>query len=202
MKVRLATHMDRKRWDDFVWKAEDSSIFHLFDWKEIFENSYHLKTFYLMAEASGHIKGILPLVFFKGWMKKGFLLSFPISEDGGICAENKEAGSLLLESSIRIAEAEKSGYIEFRHNRRFRNLISETSKVTMQLQLESDPQRLWKSFKAKVRNQVRKAKKSGLKIETGTAEDTDRFYEIFVINMRNLGMPTHSKSFFKDVMDA
>ena len=58
----------------------------------------------------------------------------------------------------------------------------------------------WKSLDAKVRNQVRKAEKSGVSVQWGREDRLDEFYEVFCVNMRDLGSPTHAKAFFAAVL--
>jgi len=58
----------------------------------------------------------------------------------------------------------------------------------------------WKGLDAKVRNQVRKAEKSGVTVSWGREERLDEFYEVFCVNMRDLGSPTHAKAFFAAVL--
>jgi len=58
----------------------------------------------------------------------------------------------------------------------------------------------WKRLDAKVRNQVRKAEKSGVTVRWGREERLDEFYEVFCVNMRDLGSPTHAKGFFAAVL--
>jgi len=59
-----------------------------------------------------------------------------------------------------------------------------------------DPERLWKALDPKVRNQVRKATKSGLRVELGGQELLEQFYPVFAENMRDLGSPVHRYTLF------
>src|SRR5437773_2502794 len=61
---------------------------------------------------------------------------------------------------------------------------------------------MWEALDRKVRNQVRKAEKSGLICETGGAELLDDFYPIFATNMRDLGTPVYARRFFAEVLAA
>jgi hypothetical protein len=63
-----------------------------------------------------------------------------------------------------------------------------------------DADAYWKGLDAKVRNQVRKAEKSGVSVRWGREERLDEFYEVFCVNMRDLGSPTHAKGFFAAVL--
>jgi len=58
----------------------------------------------------------------------------------------------------------------------------------------------WKSLDAKVRNQVRKAEKSGVTVVWGREDRLDDFYSVFCVNMRDLGSPTHAREFFSAVL--
>jgi len=75
-------------------------------------------------------------------------------------------------------------------------------KVNLFLPLPKDPGRLWSQLEAKVRNQVRKAERSGLSVEFGQSERLDEFYETFAHNMRDLGSPVHARRFFQAILDA
>lgn len=127
-------------------------------------------------------------------------MSLPVSDDGGFCVKDKEAYDFLLEKAIEIARGEKADYIEFHHKKRYMGLATKEAKVSMWLRLDSDYQRMWKNFDNKVRNQVRKASKSGLEIKTGGMEEIDRFYKVYAVNMRDLGVPSHGKKFFRDIV--
>lgn len=58
----------------------------------------------------------------------------------------------------------------------------------------------WKGLDAKVRNQVRKAEKSGVTVKWGREDRLEEFYRVFCVNMRDLGSPTHARGFFESVL--
>jgi len=59
---------------------------------------------------------------------------------------------------------------------------------------------LFKSFKSKLRSQIRRPLKSGLYTKIGGIELIDDFYNVFSVNMRDLGSPVHSKTLIKNVL--
>jgi len=75
------------------------------------------------------------------------------------------------------------------------------SKVTLTLELKNSPDQMWKLFDAKLRNQIRKSLRSGLKATWTGAEGLADFYEVFATNMRDLGSPVHSWMFFASIFD-
>ena len=72
----------------------------------------------------------------------------------------------------------------------------------MILDLAPDTDAQWRSFNAKLRNQIRKAQKSGLQFVAGHLELLDGFYEVFARNMRDLGTPVYPKNFFHNILEA
>lgn len=79
---------------------------------------------------------------------------------------------------------------------------SRRHKVAMWRPLESSAEALWTALDRKVRNQVRKAEKSGLRVQHGGAELLDPFYRVFCRTMRDLGTPVYGKAFFAEVLAA
>jgi FemAB-related protein (PEP-CTERM system-associated) len=61
---------------------------------------------------------------------------------------------------------------------------------------------IWERFDRKVRNQIRKAEKSGLTAEVGRAELLPDFYAVFARNMRDLGTPVYTRRLFDEVLRA
>ena len=71
----------------------------------------------------------------------------------------------------------------------------------MLLNLPESSEALMKSFKAKLRSQIRKPVKEGLKAKVGGLEFLNDFYHVFCINMRDLGSPVHSKKLMRNVLE-
>jgi FemAB-related protein (PEP-CTERM system-associated) len=71
----------------------------------------------------------------------------------------------------------------------------------MILELRHSSEVQWKAFDAKLRNQIRKAQKSGLTFRRGQLDLIEDFYEVFARNMRDLGTPVYPKKFFSNVME-
>jgi FemAB-related protein (PEP-CTERM system-associated) len=69
-------------------------------------------------------------------------------------------------------------------------------KVRIVRPLPEGSEQLLSSFKSKLRSQIRKPIREGLHSAIGGLELLTGFYEVFSINMRDLGSPVHSKKFF------
>ena len=75
-----------------------------------------------------------------------------------------------------------------------------SSKVSMRLDLSETPDLLWKRFPAKLRSQIKRAQQEAMTVRIGRADELDAFYEVFSVNMRDLGTPVYGKSFFASIL--
>ena len=181
-------------------------------------------------KAQSSIVGILPLVHLKHFIFGNSLISVPFFDLGGILADDEEAENILISEAIKLGQKLKANNIELRHAEPLKllnNSLQEDSstpgtpgqsckfcqkqgrslaittklhKVRMLLELPESSEILMKSFKSKLRSQVKRPMKDGLISKIGGLELLDNFYDIFLINMRDLGSPVHSKKLIYNVL--
>ena len=195
---------DEAAWDSFVNTAEQGTCYHLFRWKQVINDSFGHNGYYLAAfDEHGVCRGILPLVHMKSRLFGNFLVSVPFVNYGGVVCNDSAVARLLLTEADRLRDSLGAAHAELRHIAHpIDGLPSREHKVTMILDLAADEELQWKSFNAKLRNQIRKAQKSGLTVTVGKHDLLDGFYEVFARNMRDLGTPVYPKSFFENVLRA
>ena len=203
MIVRTADRRDSRAIDEYCGRAEEASLYHSYRWCSIIEDCFAHKCHYLLCEDDGGtIRGILPMVHMKSMMFGNFLASMPYFNYGGVCADDEEGRDLLIAEAVRIAGQSCVSHIEFRQEELLDNGFPvKTSKVSMRLALPSSPDDLWKSFPSKLRSQVRKPQKSGMKIRIGREDELDSFYQVFSVCMRDLGTPVYPKFFFRSILE-
>jgi len=194
---------DATAWDAFVASHVHSTNYHQYAWRKVIENSFGHTTYYLVTrDGENEICGVLPLVHMKSALFGSFLVSLPFFNYGGLLYSDDNAGCILLDKVRCLLRDVSADHAELRHfNSCLEGLETKLHKVTMILDLEKDEETQWKAFDAKVRNQVRKAQKNGLKAITGHIELLDGFYEVFCRNMRDLGTPVYSKDFFRNILE-
>jgi len=202
-------------WDAYVRSHSRATLYHLFAWKTVIEKAYGHKTYYIAAvdaSSGNRLTGILPLIYLKHFIFGNHLISIPFFDMGGILADNEETEKALLEEAIKLARSLKADSIELRHTHvhsysKPLNIsgsitsVSKTNKVRMLLELPETSKVLMKSFKSKLRSQILKPTKEGLESKIGGMELLDLFYRVFLINMRDLGSPVHSKKLMQNVME-
>jgi serine/alanine adding enzyme len=194
------------RWAEFVDGCPGANIAHLPKWGKVIEEGLGHKAKYLLAVDGEKVIGVLPLFMIKTWTLSRYMVSIPWIDYGGVCAKDIETEKLLLSEAKRMAVAQKAKYIEFRsinvdpHISNFPNLYLRRDKVTFLLELDGDLDVMMKKFDSKLRNQIRKAKKSGLTTEFAGIEKLHDFYKIFAWRMRGLGTPVWGVKFFETIL--
>lgn len=184
--------------------SNDARCYHLTGWKDVIEQSFGHTTWYLLSEDErGAINGILPLVQLKSQLFGNFAVSLPYFNYGGLCADNAEISDHLADGAIQCAKENGAEHIELRQNNPMEiGWQVKKSKVSMFLPLPPTPAELWESFPSKLRSQVQRPIKQGMYARVGREDRLEDFYEVFSVNMRDLGTPVYSKEFFRGILHA
>ncbi len=199
INVNLA--LSARRWDEFVNSRPAASGYHLASWATVFNKAFGHDTRYLAAEAEGRIVGILPLVVFKSRFLRRFSVSLPFVNYGGVVADTPEVERALVDAAIDETRAMGGEYLELRHTRQvFPSFPSKQHKVAMILPLAENEEKQWSALDRKIRNQVRKAEKSQLRVTQGGVELVEPFYDVFARNMRDLGTPVYPRQWFQQIL--
>ena len=175
--------------------------YHKHAWMRVVSEAFGHQSKYLVAERGNVTVGVLPVVGFNSRLFGRFMVSMPFLNYGGVLADDVEAERALLAHAIELTRHSGGRHLELRHDRQhFSELAAKRHKVAMELRLAATAEDQWRVLDRKLRNQVRKAEKSGLQIHDGSTELLDRFYDVFARNMRDLGTPVYAKEFFRRVL--
>lgn len=191
------------RCDAFVRRQPDAKLCHLTAWSEMLTRKLGYECHYLALRDGEEVHGILPLTHVRSRLFGNRLISHGFSNYGGPLVRDETALQNLFERAVALAEEVGCASIEFRNTRAMPYELPEREhKISMHLRLDRDPETLWKGFDAKVRNQVRKAEKSGLQALDGQREFLDDFYHLYSLRMRELGTPCYSRRVMEAILDS
>lgn len=195
---------DRHAWDEYVHSSDLATNYHRYGWRNVVENSFGHPCHYLAArDNSDALVGILPLVYMQSRLFGKFLVSLPFFNYGGLLCNDREIGEALLAEAELLRQELGAEHVELRHSEPWQgDLPAKQHKVCMKLELASTAEAQWQAFNAKLRNQIRKAEKSGCTAVVGGQELLADFYTVFVRNMRDLGTPVYSQKLFAEVLNA
>ncbi len=210
LTFKTSATADRDAWNGFLRSRPDANLCHAHEWKTIMEKAYSKACYYLQAMDGTDCVGVLPLVHMKGPLTGNRLVSLPFLDQGGPLVSSENVAAVLWDECLELARRVDASGVDIRgplfkgavENDGTRATKEEpSSRKTFTLPLPEDPDVLWKSFKTKVRNQVRKAEKEGLTTEMVGPDRLGAFYEIFCRNMRDLGSPVHGLCLFEAVFE-
>ena len=187
-------------WDAFCAARPDAAVGHASAWAAVFREAYGLAPLYLEArDSAGGLGGVLPLVRFRTLRGRRELVSLPFLDVAGIVAGDPSAEDALLAAALDLARQHRVHAVELRQTAPPCGAPAHAAadRVDLALPLAATEEVQWQSLPAKVRNQTRKAQSEGLRIASGPSESLRRaFYEVFRVNMRDLGSPVHGERFF------
>ena len=206
LEVRRATAEDAEEWDQFVESQPQGRFCHLWGFRHVLENVFGYHCIYLKFSLGNKLVAIFPSIKVS---RRGWLISQPFNEYGGPLIHELASGQIQNLSSLLLAETqrEKCQAIEVRGGIGCEEAALAAgwkkqplhSYATLEL---SDPEFLWKKMISyEARKGVNKARKSGLRNEVrrGIAAVQDPFYDLYLISMKRLGVPPHSKKYFDEL---
>jgi len=182
--------------------TKPAHLAHAPEWASIIQRTYGHTPLYLHAVDTDGQPGLLPAFVVRRPLAGTIVTSMPFLDGGGPSASPALAAGLV---ERLLAEARRVGAtaVEIRSSVRLGiRWAPAEHKVNLILALPGAPAGLWNGFDKGVRNQVRKAERSGLSIVTGGLDRLDAFYGVFVGRMRELGSPVHARAFFVSILEA
>lgn len=188
--------------DDFVRHHLKASPWHFCCVREVIQRVFGKQDVSLVArDADGRILGVLPLVRLKSRLFGDFLVSIPYFNYGGPLAVDGATETRLLEAAVKRCEVLGVEHMEIRETHARERWPQRTEKVNMILPLPRDYAELDAGLGAKVRAQTKRAERENVRVHTGGVELLDAFYRVFAINMRDLGTPVYSRTFFRALLE-
>ena len=206
LTIRQTDKKDREKWDEYVLSHPDASPYHLRAWRKSVEHAYGHETFYFLAEENAQVVGVFPLVHLRIPWLLNELTALPFCDVGNCLADSLPVQDALLDKVKDFSESINCRKISLRGSLKksdsvVGNLyVEETGKVRMLFALPDSSETLLTGFKSKLRSQIRKAEKNGVRFRWAGSDGVDSFYTVYCRNMRDLGSPTHSRQWFSTIM--
>jgi FemAB-related protein (PEP-CTERM system-associated) len=196
MQIReLADRRDYPRWDAFVTESDEATFFHLAGWRDVIGETFRQPTYFLFAERSGTIVGVLPLAHLRSRLFGRRLVSLPFCAYGGVAAADEEARAALVRHAGELARRLRVDFLELRNLSTQQDLPTSDRYVTFRKALDPDPQRNMDAIPRKQRAMIRKAIAKGL-VSITNAPVTD-FYRVYSQSLRDLGTPVLPLRYFE-----
>ena len=202
--IRKATHSDKTDWHNYAEHHPQATPYHRFAWQSAVEEAYqHEFSGVLALDSNGNIVGLLPAITMAIPFKKASICALPYCDCGFAIADNEEVETALYHALNAAIERGDIASYEIRD--REQNKVEESDlsgqKVRMLMPLPATSEALLASFKSKLRSQIKKAEKNGLTFKTAPGKQLlNDFYNVYSINMRDLGSPVHHIKWFASML--
>jgi serine/alanine adding enzyme len=203
--VELAPARLHNEWQAYVNTAPNASSYHALEWRDVVQRTFGHRSWYLTARLGGSTRGVLPLFEMQSLLFGHFFVSMPFLDGGGIVADTPECETALALAAADLAEKRGAQHIELRQSSAAESLTGagwrlRQHKAALVISLHAELETHWSGLTSRLRGKVRKAEKSGITFSAGGARALDDFYRVFCVNMRDLGTPVYSKTFFENVL--
>jgi FemAB-related protein (PEP-CTERM system-associated) len=204
-------------WDAFVDARPDATCYHLRAWQRVAVRAYGMEAPHLLARdrPGGPVRGVLPLFVVDGALGSGLgralarglpkLADGPLGRYvatglfgayGPVLADGEDAARALLEQARRVTRRTGARYLIVKALGAPpvpEGFTRHVTSVVATLALPRDADVLWKGFKDKQRNSIRKAQRpdAGLEHRRGGVELLPVFYDVLAENMHRKGTPIY-----------
>ncbi len=175
-------------------------------WLDVLHDGLGHRPYMVVARRGRAICGYLPLTLVTSRLFGRFLVSLPYLNRAGIVADDAATARQLIDEAVELSQEVDAQYLELRHHQppmsHEKLPVAKDEKVRMVMPLPADREFLWKTLGSKVRNQVRKGEQQNLVMQWGGGELVDAFYDVFAVNMRDLGTPVYPQRMFEKIVEA
>ncbi len=198
--MRAGIVTDPGEWDAFVQAAPDATFYHAWTWRTVIEESYGHRAHALGVWKDDRLCAVLPLVEMKSVLFGHFLVSLPYFNYGGVLGEDAEARKRALEEAGRLAQSIGAGHVEVRQGRALETeWASISAKSAMIVRLDKPKKDYLAGLSSRLRNKINRSRKC-FEVKWGGLEDAEEFYQVFAVNMRDLGTPVYPQRWFENVL--
>jgi serine/alanine adding enzyme len=211
MNIEIKSGDDRQQWEALIEASSDATIGHLWGWREAIGSAYGFDPIYLVAyDRRGKAIAGVPFIYIRSVLYGGELTSMPYIDYGGVChidsvAEHEHCSidRAMLDRAIEIGRVLKAKRLQVRSPDSFDpRFVLSTEKVTQHLALSKSAEEQFTRLPSERRNRLRHCDCAGLTVQVANSTDDfaiDQLNAVYSANMRELGSPTHSRQFFREV---
>ncbi|MDF2670465.1 MAG: FemAB-related protein system-associated [Paenibacillus sp.] len=193
----------KAEWDRFA--LANGTIYHTTGFQQVLVDSFGYSSLYhAVVDTEDRICAIIPLIVGRNLGLRKVGVSLPFTNYMDLCAINEEVFQFAIESIQQIKNRSGLHYIELRlkdeslnspewnlndHNHTFVLALSEGEDKVLAMSSSSN------------RNHVRKVYKNDWFDVSFDPRHLDKFYQVYVRRMKQLGSPAQAISFFKRLFD-
>ncbi len=199
--MRLVDPLSGSEWDRLIQRHPDANFFHSTAWARILAECYGHRPFYLSFSRDEQSVALLPLMEVRSAFTGRRGVCLPFSDFCGPLFFDEAAVSTVFNSLAGLAQEQRWHHFEIRDGRP--GQLAPLPAVRFyghKLNLNQSAETLFAGCSSPVRRAIRKAEKSGLRVEISRSWDSVlAFYRLHIRTRRRHGLPPQPLSFFRNI---
>ena len=190
-------------WDALLWTHPNATFFHSSAWARTLRGAYGFQCRYIVATDSGELRGLLPLMEARSWLRGTRGVALPFTDE---CAPLVSRG-ITAESLFEVAASEGRSrrwkHLEVRGGQeQFEGAPEAVSFYGHTLGLNSRAETVFDQFDDSVQRALRKAERNGVSVEFGTdLNSVSAYYRLHCRTRTRLGAPPQPFRFFQSLWE-
>lgn len=205
MFVEELTPKSHAEWDAYATAHALGNCYHLSAWATVARKAYGHHAPFLAARerAGGPIVGALPLFVIKSPVSR-YVTSAMFGAYGAILADTPEARRALVDGALDLTRRVRGSKLVLKalHEAECPPAFERHDDGGVAtLSMEGGKDALWKRFRNKTRNAIRKAEKSEFEVRTGPAQ-LPHFYDVLAQNYHRKGTPIYGIAVMRELCAA
>lgn len=203
MNISIVDPTIDNRWDSFVAREINSTIFHTAAWARTIREAYsYSPRYYVFEDSAGQFSSAMPIYQVHSALTGNRLVCLPFSDSCSPLGNDAEI-TLLLNQVKKEIQAGKASYLEIRGwpgglPASYLGLEIRDYHLLYVIDLGKDVSSLNKKLHDSVRRGIRQAEKRGVVVRmTQDESDLNLFYKLHVITRKKLGVLPQPRAFFK-----
>lgn len=190
-------------WEKLIGTHPQASFFHGAAWANVLRDTYHHVPFYIIAEESGRVLGLLPLMEVRSVLTGSRGVGLPFADECAPLESGRVTRHELFEKAVEMGRKQSWKYVECRGSQGWGgNEDPSVSFYTHTLDLTRGEKDLFAGLDSAARRAIRKAQHEGLRFEVSRNLDGMRiFYRLHCRTRRKHGLPPQSFPFFRAISE-
>ena len=201
---RVVRPADEALWSEAIEAVDAASRFLCQDWQNLLQKTYGYQPGLVVLKRSGLVSSVMPFMVVRSIFTGTRAISLPFFDICRSYSLDPADIPLLYESLKAEGKAKNWDYIELR---------GDTSKLNIEgpslsfynhvVDLSGGPDKVFANMASSTRRAIRKAEKSGVRIEfSSSPEALKGFYRLPCLTRRRHGLPPQPYAFFENLRQA
>jgi hypothetical protein len=203
LNISLLNPIEHPDWDDLLLTADRATFFHTTGWARVLSESYGYTPLYFTIIEKGKLAGLIPVMEIESFLTGKRGVSLPFTDICHPVADTAATFQALMDRLTEYGHGAGWKYIEFRGGSDFFDDAPHCAEHFVHiLDLHGNEEGLFKSLRANIRNEIRRAEKVGVAVSLlHTREALATFYHLHCETRRWHGLPPQPWSFFEKIYE-